>query len=148
MLERLLILAALAALVALGWSALRLAQGRRLRKLAVRRPFATVVPAGRPAVVAFSLPSCGECRARQAPALARLQGRLGAAVTITTLSVEAHGPLVEELGIMTVPATVVLDAAGAVRALNQGFADEERLLRQLAPFAQQAADAAPASVVS
>jgi hypothetical protein len=38
---------------------------------------------------------------------------------------------------MTVPATVVLDAAGVVRALNHGFADEVRLLGQLAPYAPE-----------
>lgn len=136
MAERLLILLALAAALAVLWALLRLLHAHRLRALAARRPFAGLVPPGRPAVVAFTLPTCGECRARQAPALERLRRRLGAAAHIATLPADAHPDLVAQLGIMTVPATAVLDAEGSVRALNQGFADEARLLRQLADLAQ------------
>lgn len=132
MLERLLILAALAALIYVGWAVLAQLQRRRLRALEGARPLADLVPAGRPAVVAFTLPSCVECRARQAPALERLRGRIASAAHVATLSAEAHPDLVGRLGIMTVPSTLVLDAAGTVRFLNQGFADEARLGEQLA----------------
>lgn len=132
MAERLLILVALGAVLCIAWLLLRTWQSWRLQRLGAERLFNGVVPAGRPAVVAFTLPSCGECRARQAPALERLRTKVGATATITTLSVEAHPSLVERLGILTVPATVVLDAAGAARFLNQGFADETRLHTQLA----------------
>lgn len=43
---------------------------------------------------------------------------------------------------MTVPATAILDPEGVVRTLNQGFADETRLLQQLAML-----NTAPASAV-
>ncbi|NTU85789.1 MAG: thioredoxin family protein [Chloroflexales bacterium] len=132
MLERLLILAALAALVAAGRGLLRLRQARLLRALGAERPFAGVIPGGRPAVVAFTLPTCAECRARQQPALLRLRSRLGDAVHIETVAADAYGALTERLGILTVPATAVLDGAGALRFLNQGFADETRLAEQLA----------------
>jgi len=132
MLERLLLVAALAALVLVVWLLLRAGQRRRLHALADARPFAALVPAGRPAIVAFSLPTCVECRVRQAPALGRLRAQLASAAHVTTLSAEDHPALVAQLGILTVPATLVLDTTGAVRFLNQGFADEARLLRQLA----------------
>lgn len=131
MIERILILTALAALILAGWGVTRVVQRRRLRALADQRLFAGLVPAGRPAVVAFTLPTCAECRARQAPALERLRQQLGPAVQITTLSADTHATLVERLGIMTVPATAILDTQGAVRILNQGFADETRLRQQL-----------------
>lgn len=131
MLERLLILLVLAAVGAGLWAALRALQARRLRALAVERPFAEIVPPGRPAVVAFTLPSCVDCRARQAPALERLRAQLGPAVQVAVLAADAHGGLTDRLGILTVPATVVLDARGGVRYLNQGFADEARLAGQL-----------------
>lgn len=131
MLERLLILVALTAVLGVIWVLLRQHQARRLAVLASQRPFAGLVPVGRPAVVAFTLPTCAECRARQTPALERLRQQLGTTVQITTLSADAHATLVERLGIMTVPATAILDPEGAVRALNQGFADETRLLQQL-----------------
>jgi hypothetical protein len=132
--ERLLILVALAAALVGGWQLLRLQQARRLRGLAAERPFAGILPDGGPAVVAFTLPSCVDCRARQTPALERLRAQ-APAVAITVLRADGHGELVERLGIMTVPATVVLDAGGEVRYLNQGFADEARLAGQLAALA-------------
>lgn len=132
MLERLLILLALAALIAAVWALLRWWRRRLLAALADQQPFAAILPVSGPAVVAFTLPTCAECRARQAPALERLRGQVDSAVTITTLAADRHGDLLARLGIMTVPATAVLDAIGAVRAINQGFADEARLRRQLA----------------
>jgi hypothetical protein len=132
MLERVFILLALVALGALAWQLLRVRQARRLRTLAVEQPFAGIVPPGRPAVVAFTLPSCVDCRARQTPALERLRTRLGPAVAVATLPADAHSGLVDRLGILTVPSTVVLDARGGVRFLNQGFADEAQLANQLA----------------
>jgi thiol-disulfide isomerase/thioredoxin len=132
MLERLLILVGCAVLVYLGWQLLRWQQARRLQALAVERPFAELLPHGQPAIVAFSLPTCGECRARQAPALSRLHAQFGTAIQVTTLRADTHAELANKLGIMTVPSTVVLDPQGAVRYLNQGFADEQRLAEQLA----------------
>ncbi len=139
MLERILILAVIAAGMLVAWAALRIVQRRHLQALAGQRPFAGLVPAGHPGIVAFTLPACVECRARQAPALERVRVRLGNAAHITTLSADSHADLVTQLGIMTVPATAVVDATGAVRCLNQGFADETRLLQQLDAVASIAA---------
>ncbi|MEN9937232.1 MAG: hypothetical protein RLZZ387_3811 [Chloroflexota bacterium] len=131
MLERLLILAALVAAAALVWGGIRLWRATRLRRLAAQSPFAGMVPPGRPAVVAFSTPTCSECRTRQVPALRRLESDLGTDATVTVLSALDHPELVARVGILTVPATVVLDARGAVREVNLGFADEHRLARQI-----------------
>ncbi|MFV9502942.1 MAG: thioredoxin family protein [Oscillochloridaceae bacterium umkhey_bin13] len=132
MLERMLVLVALAVLIGVAWAGVRWLQQRRLCTLAVERPFAGVITPGRPTVVAFTLPSCSECRARQAPALERLRHQAGATISVTLLSAEVHPTLVERLGIMTVPATAVVTADGRVKAINQGYADEARLLQQLA----------------
>lgn len=131
MLTRLLILLVIAAAVVLVWLLLRLRRQHQLRALGSFKPFAELVPVGGPAVIAFTLPGCSECRTRQAPALERLRTRLGPAVPVLTLPADAHPDLVERLGIMTVPATVVLDAAGGVRYLNQGFAGDTLLAEQV-----------------
>jgi hypothetical protein len=131
MLERILILIALALLIAAGWGVLRLWRGVKLRRLRDVSPLVKLVPVGRPAVVAFSTPSCAECRTRQAPALARLAAALGDAVTVRSLSALEHPNLVQQIGILTVPATVVLDRDGHVRDLNLGYASDERLREQL-----------------
>jgi hypothetical protein len=131
MLERILILIALALLIAAGWGMLRLWRRVKLRRLRDVSPLVELVPVGRPAVVAFSTPSCAECRTRQAPALARLSAALGDAVTVRSLSALEHPNLVQQIGILTVPATVVLDRDGRVRKLNLGYASDERLREQL-----------------
>jgi hypothetical protein len=43
-----------------------------------------------------------------------------------------HPDLVQKIGILTVPATVVLDSSGTVRHLNLGYASDVRLREQLA----------------
>lgn len=131
MTERLLLIAAVAAVVALGWGCIRLWRAWKIRTLARETPFAGIIPAGKPAVVGFSTPGCVECRTRQAPALAHLAATLGDAVTVRTLAAPDYPHLVDRLGILTAPATVVLDAAGVVRYVNLGFTDAATLAAQL-----------------
>jgi thiol-disulfide isomerase/thioredoxin len=135
MIERALILVAVAAALATAAWLLRAWQARRLRALEGERPFADLLPAGRPAVVAFTLPTCVDCKARQVPALRRLGESLGERVVIQTLTVSDHPDLADRLGLLTVPATAVVDARGVLRHLNQGFADVERLTSQLGALA-------------
>src|SRR4051812_13096154 len=115
MVERALILLALACLIVASWGLLWLWRAWKLRGLQQAAPFSELAPLGRPAVVAFSTPSCTECRTRQAPALNRLASTLGDAVTVRSLSALDHPDLVSQVGILTVPATVVLDRQGTVR---------------------------------
>ena len=131
MIERIGILIALAFLIAAGWAAIHLWSAWKLHRLRAA-PLADLAPAGRPAVIAFSTPSCAECRTRQAPALMRLAAALGDQVTVRSLSALEHPDLVQKIGILTVPATVVLDSAGTVRHLNLGYASDARLREQLA----------------
>ena len=118
-------------LIAAAWGLARLWRSWKVRSLRDAAPLAGVVPPGRPAIVAFSTPSCAECRTRQAPALARLSAVLGDAVTVRSLSALDHPDLLRRVGILTVPATVVLDAAGAVRHLNLGYASDATLREQV-----------------
>lgn len=134
--ERVLILLGIAGAVVVVWAGLRVWQARRVAVLAGEAPLGGLVPAGRPAVVAFTSPGCAECRSRQAPALARLEAELGEAVTVHTLTAPDHPELIGKLGILTVPATVVLDTHGAVRQLNLGFTPAERLAAQVRELAQ------------
>jgi thiol-disulfide isomerase/thioredoxin len=131
MIERLLIIVAVAGMIALAWMAIRAWRSHHLRSLARRTPFAGIIPPGKPAVVGFSTPGCVECRTRQAPALARLSANLGDQATVRTLPVSEYPLLVDQLGILTAPATVVIDATGVVRFVNLGFADAEKLATQV-----------------
>src|SRR5437870_133151 len=120
MLARLLVLLAVLLAVAAAWGAIRLWRSIKLRNLRTQTPSDSIVPAGKPAVVAFSAPYCQECHTLQAPALKRLKTNLADRVTVATLSALEHPDLVDHLGILTVPSTVVLDASGTVRHLNLG----------------------------
>jgi len=131
MIERIGILFALALLIVVGWAAIRFWSAWKLRRLRAAAPLAGLAPPGRPAVIAFSTPACAECRTRQAPALSRLVAALGDQVTVRSLSALEHPDLVQRIGILTVPATVVLDAKGMVRHLNLGYASDLRLREQL-----------------
>ena len=130
MVERFGILIALALLIVAGWATIRLWSSWKLRRLRATAPLADLAPPGRPAVIAFSTPACAECHTRQAPALSRLAAALGDRVTVRSLSALEHPALVQQIGILTVPATVVLDAAGKVRHLNLGYASDVRLREQ------------------
>ena len=135
MIDRLVILGLVAALIALGWVIFRLWRAWMLRRLAADTPLVGLIPPGRPAIVAFSTPTCAECHTRQAPTLARLSATLGEAVTVRSISAIDHPDLIDRIGILTVPATVVLDREGHVRCLNLGYASDERLSAQLAALA-------------
>jgi hypothetical protein len=119
------------------YALLRLWQRRRVQKLAsdaLALPpdvDARLAP-GRAAVLAFSTRSCAECRTRQAPALARLRSAVGDSVAVVSLDALDHPDLVERLGILTVPSTVVLSESRQVRHLNLGYASDTRLAEQLA----------------
>ena len=135
MLDRFLILLAVALAVLAVWGALRLWRHAKLRQLRMQTPFNDIVPSGKPAVVAFSAPYCRDCHTLQEPALTRLERDLNERVTVKSLSALDYPELVEQLGILTVPSTVVLDAQGEVRHLNLGYASDDKLREQLAQAA-------------
>ena len=137
MLTRLLILLLLVVVIAAGYALLRVWQRRRVAALgrdalALPSSIAALIAPGRVAVLAFSTASCAECRTRQAPALARLRAKLGDAVAVVSLDALDHPELVAQLGILTVPSTVVLGERREVRHLNLGYASDARLAEQLA----------------
>ncbi len=131
MTERIIILIVVALVVAAIWGIAHLLRNRAVRRMRQESPFIDLVPSVKPAIVAFSSPGCTECRTLQAPALARLANDLGDAITVRSISAPDHPELVARAGILTVPATVVVDAAGVVRHLNLGFADARRLATQI-----------------
>lgn len=136
MLERLSLVLLIGLLVTGGLLSLRIWHSRKLQRLRVSQSLVSLVPPGHPAIIAFSTPSCAECRTRQAPALARLTARLGEQVTIRSLSALDHPHLVWQLGILTVPATVVLDQTGTIHHLNLGYTSDQVLQAQVSALTQ------------
>ncbi|HYW24846.1 MAG TPA: thioredoxin family protein [Terriglobales bacterium] len=134
--DRVLALTAVAALVAVFvvWGRLLAARRlRRLRAVPVTELWAALdgEPDGRPTVVAFSTPSCIACRSAQRPALVALEELAGGQVRVLHVDAAARPDVARAFGVLTVPATTVLDERGAVLAANQGFATAETLAGQL-----------------
>jgi thioredoxin-like negative regulator of GroEL len=140
MVERLAVLLAVAALIAVAILLVRAWNARRLRHLLATSnqdaaPFWQTlgeVPDGRPTLVTFSTPSCAACHTAQAPAVSVVEQRLGAAeVRVIRVDAAARPEVARAFGVQTVPSTVVLAPAGRVVAVNQGFAPSRRLVEQL-----------------
>jgi thiol-disulfide isomerase/thioredoxin len=134
--DRVLVLAAGAVLVGALVLAGRLLARRRFRRLRGLGPGALwsvleTVPDGRPAVVAFSTPRCAACHTAQRPVLAALEEQARGGVRILHVDAAERPQVASTFGVMTVPATVVLDAEGAVLAANQGFATAAILAGQV-----------------
>lgn len=134
--DRVLIAAAVAVAVGALVVGGRLLASRRVRRLRGLTPGTLwrtldVEPDERPMIVAFSTPGCAACHTAQKPALAALEERAPGAVRVIHVDAAARPEVARAFGVMTVPATVVLDARGAVVAANQGFATTERLAEQV-----------------
>jgi len=126
--ERLLILALFGLCLTIGFALWRLSEARRLAALA-RRAAGRVD--GGPAILYFTAPGCAQCRLQQTPILERLLDEVGAPIRLHKVDAIEEGELARAYGILTVPTTVLLDAAGRPRAINHGLATAERLRAQL-----------------
>ncbi|HEX4213524.1 MAG TPA: thioredoxin family protein [Candidatus Dormibacteraeota bacterium] len=128
--ERLIVLAVLAALVAAGVIAVRWWAGHREAELG-EVPAETVWSEldaeadGRWGVVSFSTAFCGECRVQD-----RILDQLANARVLHVDAAERPA-VARRFGVMTVPSTLVLDPVGRVRAVNHGLADLPRLRTQI-----------------
>jgi thioredoxin 1 len=145
--ETLLRLALAAVIIALGvaaywaWSRWQL---RRLNRAAAASLLGLETrPAHAPAVLYFTTPECQVCATAQRPALNRLNAELGGAVHIIEINAAAQTAVADYWGVLSVPTTFIIDAAGQPRAVNHGLASKEKLQRQL-----EATQAAPPALAA
>jgi thioredoxin-like negative regulator of GroEL len=83
-----------------------------------------------PTILAFSTPTCAECRVRQAPALEIVKATLGDTIQIVKVDALAEPEIASRFGVLTVPSSAVIDRTGRPVAINHGFAPAERLIAQ------------------
>lgn len=136
MIERLVLVVALAVLTALAIALVRAWTARRIEQLQTQGPAWDALgnrPDGRPTLIAFSSPSCAACHTAQAPAIELAQKRRGAdQLRVIKVDVAGQPHVARAFGVMTVPSTVLIGADGQqIVAVNQGFASSTRLLEQL-----------------
>jgi hypothetical protein len=131
----------IAALSLAAWLAITLIRAsidrRRARALAAP-PFTPATPAtpasadgqGVVRILAFSSDDCAQCHRLQTPALARVTALRGEQVEVVDVDAPTSPELTERYAVLTLPTTVVLAPDGRAHAINYGFANSERLLRQ------------------
>jgi thioredoxin-like negative regulator of GroEL len=135
-LDRLLLLAGVVLGVSLLVVVARAVAGSRLRRARaipgeeIWQALGTT-PDGRPAVVAFSTPSCAACHTAQRPALAQLESRAEGAVRVIEVDAAERPEVARKFGVLTVPTTAILDTEGRLAAINNGFATADRVAAQL-----------------
>jgi thioredoxin-like negative regulator of GroEL len=127
-----LLLAPLIAIAAVGAVALLL----RLQRGGQRELVGSVVEAvgtrGRlPSILYFTGEACTICHTAQKPALRTLAAGIDPGIDIREIDIAAEPELSRRYRVMSLPTTIVLDAAGQVTDINVGFASGEVLRLQL-----------------
>jgi hypothetical protein len=82
-------------------------------------------------ILAFSSADCSQCHQFQEPSLQRVIEARPHKVSFEEIDAPSSPELTERYQVLTVPTTVILDAAGRVQAINYGFANTQRLLEQV-----------------
>ncbi|HUZ68938.1 MAG TPA: thioredoxin family protein [Candidatus Saccharimonadales bacterium] len=85
-----------------------------------------------PSILYFTGETCTICHTAQKPALRTLAAGLGDdVIEIREIDIADEPALARQYLVMSLPTTIVLDAAGQVTDINVGFASGETLRRQL-----------------
>jgi thioredoxin-like negative regulator of GroEL len=82
-------------------------------------------------ILAFSSADCRQCHTMQTPALQRVTEARKDQVSVDEIDAPGSPELTRRYQVLTLPTTVVLDAAGRVHAVNYGFASTQHLLEQV-----------------
>jgi thioredoxin-like negative regulator of GroEL len=127
-----LLLAPLIAIAVIGGAALLL----RSQKGAQRELVGSVLepvgnPRQMPSVLYFTGEACTICHTAQRPALRSLAATLDPGIEIRQIDIAVEPELARRYRVMSLPTTIVLDAAGQVTDINVGFTTGEVLRRQL-----------------
>jgi thioredoxin-like negative regulator of GroEL len=127
-----LLLAPLIAIAAVSAVALLL----RVQRVGQRELVGSVVEtmSGRaplPSILYFTGEACTICHTAQKPALRTLATGIDPCIDIREIDIAVEPELARRYRVMSLPTTIVLDAAGQVTDINVGFASGEVLRRQL-----------------
>jgi hypothetical protein len=97
------------------------------------------LPGRAPAIVYFYGAHCVDCR-HQSVVLGKLAAAQG--IAVARVDAASESALADSLAVMTVPSTVVVDAARRIRAVNLGFRTHDALLAQLRGLGEAGTDVA------
>jgi thiol-disulfide isomerase/thioredoxin len=107
---------------------MRLAHVRRLGRVSVT--------AGRPRLLYFRSDHCAACPT-QARYLEQVTAAWQDALDLEWIDTDAEPEKAAQFGVFSLPTTIVVDGAGAVRQINYGLTSAGKLSAQLAPLAAE-----------
>jgi thioredoxin-like negative regulator of GroEL len=84
-----------------------------------------------PSILYFTGEACTICHTAQKPALRALAADIDPGIDIREIDIAVEPELARRYRVMSLPTTIVLDAAGQVIDINVGFASGDVLRRQL-----------------
>jgi len=118
------------------WSGRRFVEMQRRRALSATPPSSgddmdANVSLSQVRILAFSSDDCRQCHEMQIPALQRVLDARGSKVSVAEVDAPNSPDLTHRYRILTLPSTVIMDAAGRTHAINYGFANTQRLLDQV-----------------
>ena len=129
------LLAPLIAVAVIGVAALLLrlqrTRQRRLVGKVVDLPAATLEPESGPSILYFTGVHCTICHTAQRPALNALDSRIAGAAPIREVDVAVEPELARRYRVLSLPTTIVLRGDQTVADINVGFANAEKLEKQL-----------------
>src|SRR5262245_48491041 len=114
-----LIIIGLLVYVAFSRLAIRRLQGKQIRLENIRP--------GVPTILYFTAPMCVSCATVQTPAIERLASAHGAAVQVVKVDAQAQPHLADQWGVLSVPATFILDQTGKPHFCNLGLTQADKL---------------------
>jgi thioredoxin-like negative regulator of GroEL len=127
MLERIVLVIALALIALLTYQGLLLLQRRRAARRSLDR-----AATGRSAVLVFTSPTCAPCKLQQLPIIDRVLVDWHDKIEVDVIDVTERPEVAAQYGVWSLPTTIVLDANQQVIAINQGVARETKLREQIA----------------
>ena len=89
---------------------------------------------GIPTLLYFTTPTCAPCKTIQRPAIERLKQLVGDRLQVVEIDASSQPEVARQWGVLSVPTTFVLDAAGRPRHVNHGVAPMDKLLKEFEDF--------------
>jgi thiol-disulfide isomerase/thioredoxin len=123
-----------AAIIAAGITLFHLGNRWILYRAARQPQMAGFTRQGLPTLLYFTTPTCAPCRTVQRPAIERLKQLAGDRLQVVEIDAASQPEVARQWGVLSVPTTFVLDAAGRPRHVNHGVTPVDKLLKEFEEF--------------
>jgi thiol-disulfide isomerase/thioredoxin len=123
-----------AAIIAAGIILFNLGNRWILTRAAQQPQMAGFTRQGIPTLLYFTTPTCAPCKTIQRPAIERLKQLAGDRLQVVEIDASSQPEVARQWGVLSVPTTFILDAAGRPRHVNHGVTSVDKLLKEFEDF--------------